>query len=84
MPTRKYNAQPWGHYIPHLEEWRRYRVLSAIELAAMAGVSNSFIGHLEAGRKRAAPETIGRIADALGVTREQLIRTRPPQHDDAA
>lgn len=78
MAARKYNTQPWGHYMPHLEAWRRFRVLSQIELAEKSGVSNSYICKLEAGTKRAAPATISNIAVALRLSREQLIHDIPP------
>jgi transcriptional regulator with XRE-family HTH domain len=78
MAAPKNRLASWGFDTPHLEAWRRWRVLSQRELAVRSGLSSGYLSRLEAGCKRAAPATIGRLADALDISREQLVRHQPP------
>src|SRR5262245_45564925 len=53
-----------------LRAWRDYTL---DDLAARAGLSRQFLGDLEKGaRPRTRPETLEKLADALGVTARQL------------
>jgi transcriptional regulator with XRE-family HTH domain len=78
MTRSKYAARPWGIATPHLRAWREYRVLTQLELSGRSGVSNSLISRIEAGKKRPGPTTIGKLAEVLGITREQLVHEQPP------
>lgn len=51
---------------------RRSVRLSQPELADLAGVSKSLIGHMESGAKRTSPDNLRRIAVALGLDYEEL------------
>ena len=51
-----------------IKEVRELLRVSQIELARSAGVSQPFLCDLENNRRGAKPETMTRIADALGVT----------------
>jgi transcriptional regulator with XRE-family HTH domain len=68
-----------GWDVPNLEKWRRYRVLAPKELADKSGVPLSFISRLEHGRAKAGPVTLDKLAKALRITREQLVREDPTQ-----
>ena len=46
--------------------------VSQIELARSAGLSQPYICDLENNRRGAKPETLSKIADALGVSVEDL------------
>lgn len=46
--------------------------ISVTELADRAGLSKSYVEHLEAGRRNPRPQTVTRLAEALGTTAEKL------------
>lgn len=52
---------------------RQHRGLSALALAQAAGLSQSFISEIEAGRKRGGIDTLNRIAAALSVPLDMLV-----------
>lgn len=52
---------------------REEKRISQIKLAADAGISQPFLYDLERGNRNAKPETMERIAAALGCTVEDLI-----------
>jgi transcriptional regulator with XRE-family HTH domain len=56
-----------------LRELRNSHGMSATQLATRSGVSKSFISQLESGRTSASIATLGRIADALGVSTGHLL-----------
>jgi transcriptional regulator with XRE-family HTH domain len=62
--------------VPHLRAWRLKRLYSQDELADMSGVSKSTIVRLESGSS-AILSTIGRLAKALDVSREELAYEEP-------
>ncbi|RYG37861.1 ImmA/IrrE family metallo-endopeptidase [bacterium] len=57
-----------------LKRARELRGLSANALAARVGVSQPALSQIESGRINASPETVRKIADALGVPTEFLVR----------
>ena len=65
--------------LTHLRAWREFRVLSQAELAEKAGVSRSTVLLIEKGESSVNPATVGRLAAALGVSRETLAHKAPPQ-----
>jgi transcriptional regulator with XRE-family HTH domain len=58
-----------------LKELRRRRVLTMEELAEKAGVGRNTIWRLEHGVMGAQPRTIRKLARALGVEPEELVKT---------
>jgi transcriptional regulator with XRE-family HTH domain len=58
-----------------LRELRRRRVLTLEELAQKAGVGRNTIWRLEHGVMGAQPRTIRKIAKALNVEPEELVKT---------
>jgi transcriptional regulator with XRE-family HTH domain len=58
-----------------LRELRRRRVLTLEELAEKAGVGRNTIWRLEHGVMGAQPRTIRKLAKALDVEPEELVRT---------
>jgi transcriptional regulator with XRE-family HTH domain len=58
-----------------LRELRRRRVLTLEELAQKAGVGRNTIWRLEHGVMGAQPRTIRKLAKALGVEPEDLVKT---------
>ena len=58
-----------------LRELRRRRVLTLEELAEKAGVGRNTIWRLEHGIMGAQPRTIRKLAKALEVEPEQLVKT---------
>ena len=55
-----------------IREVREQLRISQIELARRAGVSQPFIHDLENGNRNARPETMRKVADALGVPVDTL------------
>jgi transcriptional regulator with XRE-family HTH domain len=60
--------------VERLKELRRERVLSLRELEEKSGVSYNTIWRIEDGRQGAHPKTIRKLAEALGVDTNELIR----------
>lgn len=53
---------------------RRDRNITQEGLAASAGISLSFLGHIERGTRKASLETLIKLANALGVSVDPLVR----------
>lgn len=68
-------TKPTGEdgFARRLRELRRGRNLSQTELGTMAGVHYTHIGRYERGVSRPSADTLGRLADALGVSGDYLI-----------
>jgi transcriptional regulator with XRE-family HTH domain len=58
-----------------LRELRRRRVLTLEELAQKAGVGRNTVWRLEHGLRGAQPRTIRKLAKALDVEPEELVKT---------
>jgi transcriptional regulator with XRE-family HTH domain len=65
--------------VQRFRELRRRRVLTMDELADKAGVGRNTIWRLEHGVMGAQPRTIRKLARALGVEPEDLVKTE--SHD---
>jgi transcriptional regulator with XRE-family HTH domain len=61
--------------LARLRELRRRRVLTLEELAERAGVGRNTIWRLEHGVMGAQPRTIRKLAKALNVEPEELVKT---------
>jgi transcriptional regulator with XRE-family HTH domain len=61
--------------VEKFRELRRRRVLTMDELAHKAGVGRNTVWRLEHGVMGAQPRTIRKVARALGVEPEELVRT---------
>ena len=61
--------------VEKLRELRRRRVLTLEELAEKAGVGRNTVWRLEHGLMGAQPRTVRKLARALGVEPEELVRT---------
>ena len=57
-----------------LKSLREEQVLSQRELARMAGVAQGTVWRLESGFREAHPQTIRKIAKALGVKPKELVK----------
>lgn len=57
-----------------LKELRQRRVLTLHELGERSGVSYNTVWRLENGKTGAQPRTIRKLAAALGVDPEELVR----------
>ena len=72
-----------GFQVPYLRAWREKRALQQDELGALAGLTATTISRIEHGAT-ARLGTIGKLSTALGITREQLLRTMPGKERPAA
>lgn len=57
-----------------LRELRRQRVLSMRDLQERSGVSHNTIWRIESGRQGVHPRTIRKLAEALGVEPEEMLK----------
>ncbi|MDO8378298.1 helix-turn-helix domain-containing protein [Phenylobacterium sp.] len=53
--------------------WRQHRGLTQAALAAMADLSEGYLSQIETGKRDGTVESYKRIAEALGVTVDDLI-----------
>ena len=56
-----------------VQQLRKMRRLSQADLADLTEMSVAYISHIETGVKRASLESVVRIANALGVTVDQVL-----------
>jgi len=54
-------------------EWRRHRGLTQVALAERAGVTQAAIASIERGKRKPSVELLMKLADALGVTMDDLV-----------
>lgn len=57
-----------------VREIRKERGLSQVELAAKVGIDRSYMGFLERGERNPSLEVIAKIAEALNVTPDELLK----------
>jgi len=56
---------------------RELRALSQRDLAALAKLSVTTINRIESGQRKPMPRTVRKLAEALGVTPEELLAEQP-------
>jgi DNA-binding XRE family transcriptional regulator len=56
-----------------LRVWREHRGLSGEVLAARAGITQAYLSQIETGKREGSISTMKNIADALGLTVDELI-----------
>jgi transcriptional regulator with XRE-family HTH domain len=56
---------------------RELRALSQRELAARANLSVTTVNRIETGKRKPIPRTVRRLAEALGVTPQELLAEQP-------
>lgn len=61
--------------VERLRTLRQQRVLTLRELEERSGVAYNTIWHLENGKRGAQPRTLRKLAGALGVEPEELVKT---------
>lgn len=67
----------------HILEWRKHRGLTQEQLAEAVDLSPGQISDLEQGLTGYSPESLQALADALKVTRGQLLDQSPPSEERA-
>ena len=72
-----------GVRVPYLRAWRMYRLLSQLELSALARLSVPGISLAENGGK-VRLSTLIRLAAALDLPRDALVRIPPPDSGEKA
>jgi transcriptional regulator with XRE-family HTH domain len=69
-----HSERPSTYLFPaRLKASRRLRKWKQRELASLAGITTSSIGHLEVGSRKPTFDTLLRLADALEVTTDYLL-----------
>ncbi len=61
--------------IRELRRIRQYSGLSQRQLASEAGISHSHLAYIEKGERQARESVAKRLADALGVSMEEIMIT---------
>ena len=61
------------HFSYVLKRFRREAGLTQVQLSERAGVSPSFIGRLESGRKKPSLDMLCQLAEALGIRASDLL-----------
>lgn len=61
----------------NVQRLRRLHALSQRDLAAMARLSVTTINRIETGQRKPMPKTVRKLAEALGVTPEELLAEQP-------
>lgn len=59
-----------------IKEIREYMKITQTELSKMVNVSQPYLHDLENNRRGAKPETLERIADALGVSVNDIVNEK--------
>lgn len=67
----------------HIKQLREQRGMTQKALAQAANVSGPFVYDLENGNRNAKPETLQRIADALGCSVDELQSVEEDLRDEA-
>ena len=62
-----------AHVIDRVREVRNRKSLSQLELASLAGISQSFLASLESGKKQPSVSTILKLAKALEINPGDLF-----------
>jgi transcriptional regulator with XRE-family HTH domain len=65
--------------LPGLATHRRRRCLTQRQLGELAGVAHTTVQRLESLRRGAYPQTLRKLATALGVAPEELLHTESTQ-----
>lgn len=65
-----------------VQQLRKMKKLSQADLAELTEMSVSYISHIETAIKKASLESIVRIANALGVTVDQLLNGNQTSNQD--
>lgn len=53
--------------------WREYRGLTQQELAEKAGISKPYLSQIEAGKRKGSTAVLSALANALGLTLDDLV-----------
>ncbi len=61
----------------NLRRLRELRALSQRELALQAKLSVTTVNRIETGQRKPMPKTVRKLAEALGVTPEELLAEQP-------
>ena len=65
---------PYKHFGIRVKEERKKARMTQEQLAEKAGVSFAFVGHIERGTRKASLDTVVKLANALKVSPNVLLR----------
>lgn len=71
-----------GVELPYLRAWRIHKAVSQSELITRTALARSTIARAETGKEAVSFPNIRKLAEALGISPEQLMRVDPdaPAH----
>lgn len=73
MPDRGDRNMNYEALGKRIRQYRKDKGLSQVKLAENAGISPSFLGHIERGSRKAGLETFVNIANAMDVRTDDLL-----------
>lgn len=66
-----------GKPLPHLKAWRMHKLMGQAELARAAGVTKGTMARAERGDEVVSFANIRKIAEALGISTDELLSKEP-------
>lgn len=66
-----------GRPLPHLKAWRMRRYMTQLELAERSGLAKATVTRAETGDNAVSFPNIKKLADALGVSPDELVYIDP-------
>lgn len=66
-----------GRALPYLKAWRMKKLMAQTELATRAGLAKSTLARAERGDEVVSFVNIRKLAEALGISPEELLHTDP-------
>lgn len=66
-----------GFALPYLQRWRLRKFMTQAQLVTASGVSRTTIVRAETGESSVSVANIKRLADALAITPDELVRVDP-------
>jgi transcriptional regulator with XRE-family HTH domain len=70
-----------GLPLPYLKVWRMRKLIGQSELADMIGLARATVTRAERGDEVVSFANIRKLAEALGISANELLR-RPPEDDE--
>lgn len=73
-----------GRALPHLRAWRMHKVVGQAELARKAGLSKGTLARAERGDAIVSFANVRKLAEALGISPDELLGPAPGEDGSGA
>jgi transcriptional regulator with XRE-family HTH domain len=68
-----------GRPLPYLKAWRIEKLMTQAELVERSGVGRATVVRAERGDEAISFANIRKLAEALGISTDELLRTKPKE-----